>query len=102
MAILSFVEIYPNRGGKTGAIDEDVAILHRGEVRPVDIGLVNGVPFHSVSGLGFAVAVASERERTRRWIPFNRGLATTVAARTSVWDANQGTRAPGVLVASAG
>lgn len=70
--------------GLTGAIDEDVAILHRGEVRPVDIGLVNGVPFHSVSGLGFAVAVASERERTRRWIPFNRGLATTVAAVRAV------------------
>ena len=70
--------------GLTGAIDEDVAVLHRGSIRPVDIGLVNDVPFHSVSGLGFAVAVASERERTRRWIPFNRGLATTVAAVRAV------------------
>lgn len=66
--------------GLTGPLEADVAALHRGEIGAVDIGVVNGVPFHSVSGLGFAVAVASERERARRWFPFSRALATTVAA----------------------
>jgi len=50
-----------------------------GAYRVVDLGSVNGVPFHSASGLGFALMVADERERTRRQIPFSRGLATVVA-----------------------
>jgi diacylglycerol kinase family enzyme len=66
--------------GLTGVLEADVAALHHGAVGAVDVGVVNGVPFHSVSGLGFAVAVASERERARRWIPFSRALATAVAA----------------------
>lgn len=70
--------------GLTGDLEADVAAVHHGRIGAVDVGLVNGVPFHSVAGLGFAVAVASERERMRRRIPFSRALATAVAALRAV------------------
>lgn len=66
--------------GLTGELEADVAALHRAPCRRIDLATLNGVPFHSVSGLGFAVTVASERERTRRWFPFSRVIATAVAA----------------------
>ena len=33
-------------------------LTHAGRVRAVDMGMLNGVPFHSASGLGFDVIVA--------------------------------------------
>jgi diacylglycerol kinase family enzyme len=66
--------------GLTGDLETDVAALDRGSVVAVDVATLNGVPFHSASGLGFAVTVADERERARRWIPFSRALATVTAA----------------------
>ena len=70
--------------GLTGDLETDVAALHHGSVGAVDVATLNGVPFHSASGLGFAVTVAGERERARRWIPFSRSLATVVATLRAV------------------
>ncbi|MFO1037551.1 MAG: diacylglycerol kinase family protein [Geminicoccaceae bacterium] len=65
--------------GFLGPLEADISTLHHGTVRRIDLGSVNGTLFHSASGLGFALDVANERERTRRQIPFSRGLATVVA-----------------------
>ena len=66
--------------GLVGDLELDVRALHTGHLRVVDMATLNGVPFHSASGLGFAVIVAHERERARRRIPFSLVLATIVAA----------------------
>jgi diacylglycerol kinase family enzyme len=66
--------------GLVGDLNVDVQALHTGRTRRVDLATLNGVPFHSASGLGFAVIVARERERARLRIPFSLVLATAVAA----------------------
>lgn len=66
--------------GLIGDLAADVRALHTGATRSVDLPTLNGVPFHSVSGLGFAVVVANERERARARLGFSRVLATFVAA----------------------
>lgn len=42
-----------------------LAALHAAEPRRVDLGMINGRPFHGVSGLGFFSQMALERERLR-------------------------------------
>lgn len=66
--------------GLVGDIEVDVRALHTGRTRRVDLATLNGTPFHSTSGLGFAAIVARERERARLRIPFSLVLATAVAA----------------------
>ncbi len=66
--------------GLVGDLELDVQALHTGNTRLVDMATLNGVPFHSASGLGFAVIVAHERELARTRIPFSLVLATIVAA----------------------
>ena len=66
--------------GLVGDLELDVRALRTGHPRAVDMATLNGIPFHSASGLGFAVIVAHERERARRRIPFSLVLATIVAA----------------------
>jgi len=61
--------------GFSGDLERDVERLVAGRVVRIDLARLNDTLFHSVSGLGFPVAIATERERMRRRIPFSRPLA---------------------------
>lgn len=61
--------------GFSGDLERDIERLVAGPVVRIDLAKLNETLFHSVSGLGFPVAIATERERMRRRIPFSRPLA---------------------------
>jgi diacylglycerol kinase family enzyme len=58
--------------GLTGTPQTDVPYLCKGEECVVDIGRVNGIPFHSSVGLGFVGTMADEREQARKRFPFSK------------------------------
>jgi diacylglycerol kinase family enzyme len=72
--------------GLSTDIPATIAAIAGGETRAVDIGLINGVPFHSISGVGYSAMMARERERARRQIPFSKALSFLwAAARTLLY-----------------
>ncbi len=70
--------------GLLGTIEERVAALCRGEPVAMDLGSINGRPFHSISGMGFFSLMAREREHARRRFPFSRTIAFAFAATRSI------------------
>lgn len=58
----------------------NIAAIADGRAVVVDVGTLNGKPFHSISGLGFFGMMARERERARRRFPFSRSLGFLWAA----------------------
>lgn len=70
--------------GLLGTIEERVAALCRGEPVAMDLGSINGRPFHSISGMGFFSLMAREREYARRRFPFSRVVAFAFAAARSI------------------
>lgn len=71
--------------GLTTEIADNIAAIARGETRLVDIGLLNGEPFHSISGVGYSAMMARERERARRAIPFSKALSFLWAASRTLF-----------------
>ncbi len=63
--------------GGTAAL---VAGLAGAAPRRIDLGEVNGAPFHSNVGLGFLARMAREREGARRRYPFSKAFGFAVAA----------------------
>ena len=61
-------------------IDEAIAALARSEPAQVDLGAINGRPFHSISGLGFFAQMARAREAARGLKGLGRYAGFTVAA----------------------
>lgn len=70
--------------GLLGTIEERIAALCRGEPVAVDLGTIDGRPFHSLSGMGFFSLMAREREYARRRFPFSRTVAFAFAAARSI------------------
>lgn len=58
----------------------NIAAIADGRAVAVDVGTLNGKPFHSISGLGFFGMMARERERARRRFPFSKSLGFLWAA----------------------
>lgn len=70
--------------GLLGTIEEQVSALCRGKPVAMDLGSINGRPFHSISGMGFFSLMAREREQARRRFPFSRAIAFALAAGRSI------------------
>jgi diacylglycerol kinase family enzyme len=51
--------------GMPASLDDALAALNTAMPRPVDLGLLNGRPFHTLSGVGFFSQMARAREETR-------------------------------------
>ena len=66
--------------GLGGTVHELVTGLTTATARPIDLGEVNGVPFHSNAGLGFLSRMAREREETRQRYPFSKAIGFAIAA----------------------
>lgn len=52
----------------------NVEAIVRGSPAPVDVGVLNGRPFHVSVGMGFFGTMASERQAARRLMPFSKRL----------------------------
>ncbi|WP_332689387.1 diacylglycerol/lipid kinase family protein [Bosea sp. (in: a-proteobacteria)] len=70
--------------GLLGTIEERIAAICQGEPVAMDLGSINGRPFHSISGMGFFSLMAREREHARRRFPFSRTIAFAFAATRSI------------------
>lgn len=70
--------------GLIGALEDQIAAICRAEPIEMDLGIVDGRLFHSISGMGFFSLMAREREYARRRFPFSRAVAFAFAATRSI------------------
>ena len=64
-------------------LGEALAALAEAQVHEIDIGTLNGRPFHTISGMGFFSQMARARETARKWKLW-RFLAVAIAALFAV------------------
>jgi diacylglycerol kinase family enzyme len=62
---LGTMNLFARDLGMPADLDAALTALARAEPRAVDLGTVNGRPFHTISGLGFFSQMARAREETR-------------------------------------
>jgi len=67
-------------------LDANLAAIASSPRAAIDLGTINGQPFHSNAGLGFFAMMAREREVARRRFPFSKTLGFIFAAlRTTLF-----------------
>jgi diacylglycerol kinase family enzyme len=72
--------------GMSMDLQANLAFIATQGSRPIDLGEVNGRPFHSNAGLGFFSMMAREREIARKRFPFSKALGFAFAAlRTTLF-----------------
>jgi len=62
---LGTLNLFARDIGMPADLDEAVAALNSAQAQPVDVGTLNGRPFHTLSGVGFFAQMARAREETR-------------------------------------
>ena len=70
--------------GLAGSLEFQIDELCKGRPVEMDVGSVNDRLFHSLSGMGFFILMARNREYARRRYPFSRTIAFVVAATRSI------------------